>query len=285
MPWWVPIVTSFATEASRTSWGNNMKGHEIVKHRAAMAEAKRQENLQREFAQNGIRWRVEDARAAGIHPLAALGASGASYTPVSVGDYGDSSGANYEQMGQQIMGAFLNKATQDERSTVMLDLAQKRAELDVEGAALQNALLGKRLLDFNNAPPPLPSNSDMPILTGQGNSYVKENPMERTHSAPGRPAQEVGSVTDFGFARTPTGLAIVPSKDVKEKIEDQLIPEIMWAVRNQILPNFSGKTHAPDPKQYPLPKGFDRWTWDHLNQEYRPSRGRGRAHPMPGIWE
>lgn len=36
--------------------------------------------LQREFAQHGIRWRVRDARKAGLHPLAALGASGAAYS-------------------------------------------------------------------------------------------------------------------------------------------------------------------------------------------------------------
>jgi len=37
--------------------------------------------LQKDFAQHGIRWRVEDAKAAGIHPLAAVGAAGASYSP------------------------------------------------------------------------------------------------------------------------------------------------------------------------------------------------------------
>lgn len=36
---------------------------------------------QREFAQMGIRWRVEDAKAAGLHPLYALGGSGATYSP------------------------------------------------------------------------------------------------------------------------------------------------------------------------------------------------------------
>lgn len=39
--------------------------------------------LQREFAQNSIQWRVNDAKLAGLHPLAALGASGTSYTPSS----------------------------------------------------------------------------------------------------------------------------------------------------------------------------------------------------------
>ena len=34
--------------------------------------------LQKEFAQHGIRWKVADAKAAGIHPMYAMGAQGAS---------------------------------------------------------------------------------------------------------------------------------------------------------------------------------------------------------------
>lgn len=36
---------------------------------------------QREFAQMGIQWRVADAKAAGLHPLYALGGGGATYQP------------------------------------------------------------------------------------------------------------------------------------------------------------------------------------------------------------
>ena len=39
--------------------------------------------LQREFAQNGIRWKVADAEAAGIHPLYALGAQTSPASPLS----------------------------------------------------------------------------------------------------------------------------------------------------------------------------------------------------------
>ena len=38
---------------------------------------------QKEFAQNGIRWKVEDAKRAGIHPLYALGASTQGYSPTA----------------------------------------------------------------------------------------------------------------------------------------------------------------------------------------------------------
>lgn len=53
---------------------------------------------QREFAKHGISWRVADAKRAGIHPLAALGAQTMSFSPSVVGkDY-----SGYENMGQSL---------------------------------------------------------------------------------------------------------------------------------------------------------------------------------------
>ena len=47
-------------------------------------------------ATEGIRWRVQDAKAAGIHPLAALGANIPQMTPIRAGDPG------YSKMGQNL---------------------------------------------------------------------------------------------------------------------------------------------------------------------------------------
>lgn len=47
----------------------------------ANAQASRNADLQREFAQYGIRWRVEDAKAAGLHPMYALTGGGAAFSP------------------------------------------------------------------------------------------------------------------------------------------------------------------------------------------------------------
>ena len=56
---------------------------------------------QKEFAQNGIRWKVEDAKRAGIHPLYALGASTQGYSPTAgyTGDFGISDAAAH--LGQE----------------------------------------------------------------------------------------------------------------------------------------------------------------------------------------
>ena len=47
--------------------------------------ARQDRKMQKEFAQHGVRWRVADAEAAGIHPLAALGMPATQATPVGVG--------------------------------------------------------------------------------------------------------------------------------------------------------------------------------------------------------
>lgn len=57
-------------------------GASLIGSKMAQDTAEDQQNIQREFAQSGIQWKVQDAKAAGVHPLFALGASPASYSPV-----------------------------------------------------------------------------------------------------------------------------------------------------------------------------------------------------------
>ena len=91
---------------------------------------------QKEFAQNGIRWRVADAKAAGLHPLAALGAQGASYSPSAV--IGDSPDYSFlKDMGQGIGRAMDAKRTQQER----VEQEEKSNALfneELKGKQLQN---------------------------------------------------------------------------------------------------------------------------------------------------
>lgn len=64
----------------------------------------RQQNIsqQREFAQKSIRWRVKDAKAAGIHPLAALGAAGSQYQPVGASS---AAGEGLKEIGRAVGSA------------------------------------------------------------------------------------------------------------------------------------------------------------------------------------
>lgn len=227
---------------------------------------------QKEFAQMGIRWRVEDAQAAGIHPLAAVGATGATYSPTGQQLFVDDSRANFARsMGQNIQRAISVTSTPYERTVQKLNL---------ERLGLENKLL-KRQID---ASPSFPSDLGVNLpgvndaSTHAVNNYLEQVPVRRTASTPGRPYQDAAHVADYSYARTPHGLTIVPSKDVKERIEDQLIPEAAWAVRNTLLPNMPGG-HFPVPsvKEYPLPaehrrQGYKSWQWSYTLQQFVPSK-------------
>lgn len=112
--------------------------------------------LQKEFAQHGIRWRVEDARAAGVHPLYALGAGGAAAAPISVMD------APQEDWRLR-MGQDLGRAV-----TAQMDPMQRRlqeAQLKVlESEAAKNNALALAAVGSKGAtstqpgnPPPFPA--------------------------------------------------------------------------------------------------------------------------------
>lgn len=84
---------------------------------AQMQQVARNEALQREFAQQGVRWRVEDAKAAGVHPLFALGGSGASFSPSALvgGNPNEHLGRGLSEMGQNLQRAVAAQETPDQR--------------------------------------------------------------------------------------------------------------------------------------------------------------------------
>lgn len=263
--------------------GNQIASSQEQERQQAAAQADRnfQEDifnrnvaLQREFAQSGLSWKVQDAKNAGLHPLVAIGGAGASYSPQSI-SVGSSytPGPDYASMGQNVARAAL--AAQDQTARLQSELLSAQ----IDGVKLDNSMKAQRIQSSQIGPALNTTGLSNSLISGQGNSsksgsgLVELNPLSRTHSAPGAPHSEVGEVADYGFARTPTGLAIVPSQDVKNRIEDQIIPELAWSFRNQILPTISGGGPTPpDPRQYPLPKGFDEWRFNPFMQEFQPAR-------------
>lgn len=121
-----------------------------------MAMARENMALQKQFAQEGIRWKVDDARAAGIHPLYALGASTVSYSPVSVGLGADTSmGSALASAGQDISRAVSATMTQGEREQKLSDTA---SALSLQRMGLENELLATRVAKEKSAQvgPPFP---------------------------------------------------------------------------------------------------------------------------------
>lgn len=103
--------------------------------------ASRNIDLQKEFAQKGISWRVEDAKSSGIHPLAALGMNPMSFSPVSAG--GSAVQSKFRPMGQDLSRVQNSFKSVMDMKIGMLRLEQERARLD--NMKLQNVGLAKKL--------------------------------------------------------------------------------------------------------------------------------------------
>lgn len=111
----------------------NFRNLEFAREQGAKNEA-----LQREFASMGVRWRVEDAKAAGVHPLYALGAGGAAFAnnPIVMpfqasGAEGRPQGMDWRAAGQSLSRAISAQETADQRAmrdATLGNLAAQTAE-------------------------------------------------------------------------------------------------------------------------------------------------------------
>lgn len=122
----------------------------------AAANAQQNRMDQREFAQSGIQWRVEDAKKAGIHPVFALGGGGANFSPVNAVFNNEMSGP--AEMAAS-MGADISRAVTATQSGKQRDATFSEAmnRLSLQRAGLQNQVLAAQLAKLRDNPtPPLP---------------------------------------------------------------------------------------------------------------------------------
>lgn len=222
----------------------------------------------REFAQMGVRWRVEDARAAGIHPEAALGMSSPVPPAMQVGEtYGGSpEGAALQSMGQNVSRASFQTKTDRQRAETIKNLAVKDAILDV-------AIKQAQLANYKNTGPALPGYTDGSPIPGQGN-------MSMGAVEPTQPYKEKAYGPDIAYAKTAGGgLVPVLSEYVADRGgEDNIFIQADHALRNSILPRL-GMTDpyqlAPDPKKFPLPDG-QVWKYNKVKGGFFPSKAEPR---------
>lgn len=104
--------------------GSLAGGRQSQKSNEAMA--RQQAQLQKEFAQHGIRWKVEDAKAAGLHPLYALGASTTPYSPVGVMD---SKGPALAEASQHVGRAIAATSTSAEKQMAALAIEEAKSRI------------------------------------------------------------------------------------------------------------------------------------------------------------
>lgn len=260
---------------------------------------------QKEFAKNGIRWKVADAKAAGLHPLAALGAQTSSYTPSAV--VGDSPDFSFlRDLGQDVGRAIDAKSTAAERAANKAKIDQG-TNLELEGKALDNdykrALIRGETQDqalrLANAsvraswsqqlPPAMPSLApDGSLMPGQGNATspggIESKPAEIVVNEPGRRGQERGSITELGFSRTNDGGYVpVMSNDAKQRYEEDIVGEIGWNLRNR-LPAFIDRQDVAPPRSW-LSGPDSSWEFDLSRGAWyeRPAGRSKRSYWIPGM--
>lgn len=123
----------------------------LIARNSAKKQAERNEAAQREFAQQGIQWRVDDAAKAGVSPLYALGGSGAAFSPnpITVDPLAEAMG----QAGQ----AYDRRETAEQRAArvVGLEAAAQAVKTDkaLEQKYLAEAAIAKQRLNQVASPP------------------------------------------------------------------------------------------------------------------------------------
>lgn len=249
--------------------GDWFANRENARHSNNMTKDLAQQNmaLQREFAQSGIQWRVEDAKKAGIHPIYALGSAGASFSPVSANFTTPASAGELSGVGQDIGRAIHSTSTESQRQNAFTRASQALA---LERGQLENEVLRQQLSSQNarlRSPgsPPMAAAADPYMLPGQTQSgLTTSEPLKVTPAPKNAPHSEGGAIVDVGWARTPTGWVPVPSKDVKERIEDNLPHELAHFYRNNIIPMVDSSNPPPF-----KPAAGKRWVYHSGRLEWR----------------
>lgn len=257
---------------------------------------------QKEFAQQGIRWRVADAKAAGLHPLAALGAQGAMYTPSGhiggtdtsfIGDAAAQFGQGIERAvsaKQQRAERLRTQAIQDQK--LALDMQTSRAQtalLDAQTAqikqdmALQLARSSARAIANQQQVPAMPGGST-PVVSGQAQAYptanTEEKPVEVSSSLPGALHQQAGLNPDVKWRKTATGYRVAMSDQAKTDNEDDIWGTIQWTLDNRVAPIFSSfsRSGVTPPSSW-LPPGHE-WVFYPASGEFRPKKRKSRGQTI-----
>lgn len=195
---------------------------------------KREYERQKEFAQNGIQWKVADAKKAGLHPLYAIGAQGASYSPQStvgtdfgLGDIGQGLtdfASRYKSPKERAHEQWYNKTTQ---------------LLQIRNQELQNDYIQQQIRESEARIAQQPGN---PVsFAGTGNSralgmpsqpLVQIKPDEVVAGAPDRPQAEAGLKRDIFFVSDEDGnLTPYPSQNVSDYVSESTWDNVWWKIR------------------------------------------------------
>lgn len=119
--------------------------------------------MQKEFAQSGIQWRVEDAKKAGLHPLYALGGSGAAFSPNPIVQ----SDGGLEAAGQAVGQAVSKGLDPMQRKIAEAELQRLVAAADKDFAQAALARSERNRLDADVQVFPLANQNEWQMMENQ----------------------------------------------------------------------------------------------------------------------
>lgn len=229
-------------------------------------------SMQREFAQKGIQWKVADAKAAGVHPLYALGAQTHSFQPVQAGDMAAALGDAGQHVGRAI-DAGLTQGQRKQQELQLLEDRERQRRMDnlrIQEQEIKNMLLTTELMGMQRRQenqPPVPSVDQQgagvfTLLPGQVSprlkpDQVKLKPSEIVSHQSTRPYVEAGTHPALSEYRLADGKTVMlPSEKAAEAMES--MPLAGWLLM--------GQHYWEEGKKIPFPK-FDWYQW---NKERKP---------------
>lgn len=237
---------------------------------------------QRTMATHGVQWKVEDAKKAGIHPLAALGANIQQAAPIGASFPSQS----YDWMGKagQNLGRAVSAATSRTEQAATQNYRRELMKAQVTNAHLQNQYLASQIQSQRvSQPPGLPQAKT--LIPGQGDSNVQTRQAAKGSTAPetigpgvklkpveqlrhgSQKQSEAGIHPSVSWTYTGTGYMPLKAKGIVDQTEDDWLANMaLWAKRN-IGPYFGDK-NVP----FPAPKGKE-WYWHGYEMRLRKIRG------------
>lgn len=259
----------------------------------------RQMQLQENLMHHGVRWRVQDAKRAGIHPLAALGANVSQFSPIGSAGQHVPSTDWVGKTGQNI-GRAVTAAGRKEQQAATIEYNQQMMKANLKNANLRNDLLASQIQRYKQTGPTIGGDH---VIQGQGDSShqaaVIRKPVGTASATKGIPTRTgpVNSVKfqrqaggdrhrdpafnpDVGYTRTKTGWAPVYGQKSKEQREDDIIGSVAWNVANRLAPTLGSAFGVGMSPPFKAPKGM-RWFYHPMKQEYqllKGAPGKGKSH-------
>ncbi|UDN67578.1 DNA pilot protein [robinz microvirus RP_58] len=233
-------------------------------------QAKHQERVQREFAQNSIQWRAADAEKAGISKVFAMGAPTVSYSPQSVGDYGISDAG--KAIAQAIPGQGGPGSTTGGK---LAGLASEIQQAQLDGLRIDNDIKRADLASkVSIATQPGAGGLMDPILATGGEGLKLQKQVAPSTNDRSNPQLEAFTSPEVSMYRTKHGYAPQIPQQLQEAFESDMLGRWQWNLRNKILPYMDIDTYG---SQGPNRSG-EQWIYDPVMGQYVSVPLKGDMH-------